>query len=278
LPDSNKGASGKSLGGSKRLESYEVSLQQIKKVIVRDAIIENILRYIREANLQVGDKIPSERKLAAHMKVSRSSVREALKALQYNGLLEIRHGGGAFIRSLAPIPLYTYKKEEKDHFILLRHLIDARRMIEERVVKEMTPKISEEQVRKLYEMEEEQLSALEEGRVEEGSKFELPNMNFELAITEMMGNPVIYDLHKRVETLWKKTFKALSTTPFPPRERYSHHIDIIKGLESRKTRTAVSAMSRHNSILVDYIEEEIRKLNESNGGNGSSSSSSDRLP
>jgi DNA-binding GntR family transcriptional regulator len=143
-------------------------------------------------------------------------------------------------------------------------------MIEERVVKEMTPKITEEQIRRLYEMEEEQLSVLEEGLVEEGSKYELPNMNFELAITEMLENPVIYDLHKRVENLWKKTFKALSTTPFPARERYGHHIDIIKGLESRNTRTAVRAMSRHNSILVDYIEEEIRKLDESNGGNGSS--------
>ena len=248
-------------------ERDKVPLQQIKKVIVRDAIIENILRYIRENNLQTGDKIPSERKLAARMKVSRSSVREALKALEYNGLLEIRHGGGAFIRSLAPIPLETYNKAQKDHFILLRHLIDARRMIEERVVKEMTPKITEEQIRKLYEMEDEQLSALEEGLVEEGSKYELPNMNFELAITEMLGNPVIYDLHKRVETLWKKTFNTLSTTPFPARERYGHHIDIIKGLESGNTRTAVRAISRHNSILVDYIEEEIRKLDESNGEN-----------
>ena len=85
-----------------------MALQQIKKVIVRDAIIENVLQYIEENRLEIGDKIPSERTLASCLKVSRGSVREALKALEYNGILEIHHGGGAFLRSKSPFPLTRY--------------------------------------------------------------------------------------------------------------------------------------------------------------------------
>jgi len=83
----------------------------------------------------------------------------------------------------------------------------------------------------------------------------------------MLNNPYIYDMHKRVESIWKKTFRTLSTTPFPARERYNHHIGIIRGMESGKSRDAVKAMSYHNSILVKYIDDEIRKLDELNNGN-----------
>jgi len=239
-------------------------IQKIKKVIMRDAIIENVLNYIKAHNLQPGDKILSERELSSRMKVSRSSVREALKSLEFNGLLEIRHGGGAFIHSLDPMPLAGYQKEQKDHFVLLRNLIDARRMIEEHVVKEITPRIKPEQVRELFEMEDQQLSIAETEKVEEGSKYELPNMNFELAITAMLNNPVIYDMHKRVETMWKKTFNTLSTTPFPARERYGHHMDIIKGMESGNVKSAIKAMAYHNNVLVKYIDDQIAKLDEKN--------------
>lgn len=237
-----------------------VALQQIKKVIVRDAIIENITRYIRDNNLKVGDRIPSERTLAAAMKVSRSSVREALKTLESNGLLEIRHGGGAFLLSTAAVPVAEYSTAQRDHFVFLRQLIQARRMIEERVVAEVVPHLTESQILSLRRMEDEQLEAAENGLAGEGSRFELPNMNFELAITSLLDNPVIREMHKRVEVLWKKTFRGLSTTPFPARERYNHHMEIIRTMESGNVKAAVKAMAFHNSILADYIDEEIRKL------------------
>ncbi len=237
-----------------------VALQQIKKVIVRDAIIENITRYIRDNNLKVGDRIPSERTLAAAMKVSRSSVREALKTLESNGLLEIRHGGGAFLLSTAAVPVAEYSTAQRDHFVFLRQLIQARRMIEERVVAEVVPHLTESQILSIRRMEDEQIEAAEKGLAGEGSRFELPNMNFALAITSLLDNPVIREMHKRVEVLWKKTFRGLSTTPFPARERYNHHMEIIRTMESGNVKAAVKAMAFHNSILADYIDEEIRKL------------------
>ncbi|PMC37055.1 GntR family transcriptional regulator [Bacillus sp. UMB0899] len=61
-----------------------------------------ILRYIRafiaEKQLSYGDKIPSERELAEKLKVGRSSVREALRALELLGMIETRRGEGTFIK------------------------------------------------------------------------------------------------------------------------------------------------------------------------------------
>ena len=50
--------------------------------------------------MQPGDKLPSERDLADRFGVSRPTVREAMRALSVLGVLEIRHGGGAFVTSL----------------------------------------------------------------------------------------------------------------------------------------------------------------------------------
>ncbi|WP_411256280.1 FadR/GntR family transcriptional regulator [Neobacillus niacini] len=53
---------------------------------------------ISSDNLKSGDKIPSERELSERLNVGRSSVREALRALELLGLIETRRGEGTFIR------------------------------------------------------------------------------------------------------------------------------------------------------------------------------------
>ena len=49
-----------------------------------------------------GDKLPAERELAKQLKVSRHTLREALRSLEVTGLVEFRRGatGGAFIREV----------------------------------------------------------------------------------------------------------------------------------------------------------------------------------
>ncbi|WP_422392288.1 FadR/GntR family transcriptional regulator [Niallia oryzisoli] len=53
---------------------------------------------ITEDRLKPGDKLPSERELSERLNVGRSSVREALRALELLGLIETRRGEGTFIR------------------------------------------------------------------------------------------------------------------------------------------------------------------------------------
>jgi GntR family transcriptional regulator, transcriptional repressor for pyruvate dehydrogenase complex len=74
---------GKSVHSSEKV--YIEILREIKAIIVEDG-------------LQAGDKLPSERELTDRLKVGRSSVREALRALELLGLIETRRGEGTFIR------------------------------------------------------------------------------------------------------------------------------------------------------------------------------------
>src|SRR6476469_2918207 len=74
--------------------------------VTRDALPDQIagrlIALIVEKQLKAGDRLPPERELAVTMGVSRSSLREALRALAMLGVTEMRHGDGTYLTSLEP--------------------------------------------------------------------------------------------------------------------------------------------------------------------------------
>lgn len=61
-------------------------------------IVKQLREMITIDGLKTGDKIPSERELSERLNFGRSSVREALRALELLGLIETKRGEGTFIR------------------------------------------------------------------------------------------------------------------------------------------------------------------------------------
>ena len=66
---------------------------------VYQVIFDKIKEAFLNGELKPGDKLPPERELASHYNVSRTSIREALRVLEINGIIEARQGGGTYIRS-----------------------------------------------------------------------------------------------------------------------------------------------------------------------------------
>ncbi len=92
---------------------------------------EKIREIIQERNLQPGDRLPSERELTDLLHVGRSSVREALRAMELLGLIETRRGEGTFIVDFRKHQLvellssFVFQRENADHDIL-----EVKRIIE----------------------------------------------------------------------------------------------------------------------------------------------------
>ncbi len=81
-----------------------------------------------------GDKLPSERDIAADLDVNRATVREALKKLEMLGLIEIRHGEGIFIKDyLTSGNLELFKMmiylNDTIPFSILQNLLEIRKII-----------------------------------------------------------------------------------------------------------------------------------------------------
>lgn len=238
-------------------------LREIKKIIVHDAIIESVTEYIRAGNLTPGERIPSERALSEMLKVSRSSVRGALKALESEGILEIRHGGGAYLRSLSSPVYYQYTNDHRENLQLLRALVQARQAIEEWTVAEAATRVTENQVRELRARERHQLKTIEQPVPGQEPDFDLPNMDLEVSITRLVDNVILLDMHEKIEKMWKQAYKNLQMTAFSPRTRYEHHMAIIKALARHDPEEARNAISVHNRSLEKHIAAAIEKLGNS---------------
>jgi len=79
-------------------------LQDISKMSLSKVVMAHIKNAILNGQLKFDDKIPTEREMAAGFNVSRNMIREAIRALEIAGYLEVRQGpkGGAFVREFTP--------------------------------------------------------------------------------------------------------------------------------------------------------------------------------
>jgi len=68
----------------KHASSFHDNISKIRKLIIQSALVP-------------GDRLPSEREVAETLGISRASVREALRALSFLGIVETKHGGGTFL-------------------------------------------------------------------------------------------------------------------------------------------------------------------------------------
>ncbi|MEQ6377788.1 GntR family transcriptional regulator [Bacillaceae bacterium S4-13-56] len=112
-------------------------MTQLKSKVYED-VLKRIQYYIKQENLAPGDKILSERELSEQLKVSRSSIREALRAMQLLGLIETRRGKGTFLRAYRPY----YFIETLASFILTeghkkKEIKEIKKMIEKEVAKKV---------------------------------------------------------------------------------------------------------------------------------------------
>jgi DNA-binding GntR family transcriptional regulator len=76
-----------------------VAVDQNSPVPLSAQVREDIVRRIISGEYAVGDKIPSLRSLAAQYSVAELTVHAAVKALQYEGVLESASGRGTFVRA-----------------------------------------------------------------------------------------------------------------------------------------------------------------------------------
>src|SRR5579871_4663929 len=99
-----------------------------------EGAVEQIAERIRIGELGAGDRLPSERDLAAAMQISRATLREAVRVLTAAGVLAVRSGpgGGTFVASdYVPIDLLRSKSDLRLDEVA--GVLEARRLIEPRV-------------------------------------------------------------------------------------------------------------------------------------------------
>jgi GntR family transcriptional repressor for pyruvate dehydrogenase complex len=161
-----------------------MEISPIKSRTLVEEVCERLVAFVRESGGE-GERLPSERKLAEQFQVARGVVREAIKRLEIQGLLEVRQGSG--VRAVyrphealnASLGMLLPEMEER-----LRQLADARITIEPAVAEMAAKKAKRKDVAMLWEIQD----ALE--AAEDLSSAVEIDIKFHRTLAEIAGNEV----------------------------------------------------------------------------------------
>ena len=135
-----------------------MSLRAVEKKRAYEDIVQQILTLIEDGKLKRGDQLPSERDLTETFKVSRTTVREAIRTLESMKLLQCRQGTGTYVIAtseealIQPLAAALFNKKDD-----IRDIFYIRKIIEPHIAhlaaENATPQEIEEMEKILYEQE-----------------------------------------------------------------------------------------------------------------------------
>jgi GntR family transcriptional repressor for pyruvate dehydrogenase complex len=218
-------------------------LQLITTQRLYEHAADHLARLIRAGEYEAGTKLPAERDLARQLGVSRTTVREALLALEIRGLVEVRTGSGAFVTpNGGPLPAGT--PAQKDTGAGPFELLAARKLFEPPVAALAAIAITEAELAALRET----LPLIETRKRDHWEKLEV-DRTFHVLIAKATHNAVIVEV---VESLWREMFGPIfallsERTQLTHKQSmtFSDHSAILGCLERRDAAAAHAAMLGH---------------------------------
>jgi len=181
-----------------------MDLKPIKTKKIYEEIIEQIRILVVKGDLKPGDRLPSERDLAARLDVSRASVREALSALEMMGLVEIRSGEGTYIKKInldsLVTPLTWVLSMEKD---IILELLEVRKMLEGQTVSLAAKRATKEDLQDLEDTIETMHEDVQTGQIGEDA-----DLRFHYAIARASKNNILLRLMNAISDTMHHSLKA----------------------------------------------------------------------
>jgi DNA-binding FadR family transcriptional regulator len=201
-------------------------------------VAERIQELIREQQMEPGARLPSERDLAASLRVSRASLREGLIALELGGVVEVRGGSGVYVSEHPASPADVPEAGPGPFEVL-----SARGVIETEVAamaaKNASPAALDAILAALLDMERSH---------EDRSSNELADRNFHLAIARATGNSalvgVIDYLWRQRSSLWHRLKQHYRTEELRMATLLDHRA-IFDAIAARDASGARKAMRLH---------------------------------
>ena len=161
-----------------------------------EGAVEQIAERIRLGELAEGDRLPSERELAAAMQISRPTLREAVRVLADAGVLSVRTGsaGGIFVAS-GYVPFELLRSKSGLRMDEVAGVLEARRLVEPRVAQLAALNAREDDFARLQAIIDEQKRLLAKGDVlADEDRFLQLDTQFHLRIARATGNTTIVGL------------------------------------------------------------------------------------
>jgi GntR family transcriptional repressor for pyruvate dehydrogenase complex len=215
------------------------------ETVHRGRVYEQVLKQLQEqivtGRLKPGDRLPPERELAQRFKVSRSSVRDAIQALQVMRLVRSRQGGGTAVCEISADTLASPLSQAlAGQQGLIAELIEARKIIEPPLAARAAVNATEEEIERLEEIlcRQEEKTRRSEPVLEEDS-------DFHYTIALAARNSVVRRMVDLLMDLLRASRSRNMQIPGRLARSLAGHRRVLAAIRSRDPRAARAAMLRH---------------------------------
>jgi len=226
-----------------------MELAPIRSTRIYEEIVRQVKAMIAEGRLKGGDRLPPERDLAEKFVVSRTSVREALRALESLGLVEIRPGEGTFIRQMSvealvePLALVMLSQREATG-----ELFEARRLLEPALAALAAARATPEEIQEMDRILEEQAREVAAGRTGLAQ-----DAQFHAAIGAASHNRAITRIAHAIMDLLAQSREESLNTPGRPTRSHDSHRRVLAAIRGRDAEGARLAMLEHLESVESLV-------------------------
>lgn len=217
-------------------------MSAIKRVSLSEQVLSSIIKNVQERGLQVGDQLPTEGEFAELFQVSRTSVREAMKALSMNGAVESIPGKGTFMRT----PMLNFILNESENLVFqanvsISQLMEIRTALELLAGDLAITRATEEEVETVA-LELEHLKKA----VLSGKPWVVEGTSFHTRIAQIAKNPLLLQLIEGYALTVGKYKDAMQEDRKTDMKRHiKEHEDILYALETRDREAMQLAVRTH---------------------------------
>lgn len=219
---------------------------------VTDDAISKIKQMIQQGELRPGDRLPPEQELSERLGLSRSSMREAVKALEAMRILDVRRGDGTYVTSLQPSLLLEAMSFVLDfhesHAVL--EVFEVRRIVEPASAAIAARRASAGQVAAMRE----HLTKVDAGTASD--ELVEHDVEFHRQIASATGNGYLVSLLETIssQTARARVWRALTQEGAVPRTLHEHE-RILDAIEAGDAEMARAAMIVHIAGVEHWLHD-----------------------
>lgn len=214
---------------------------------VHQSVARQIAELIESGNFKKGDKLPAERALAERFKVSRSSIREAIKSLAQKNLVESRRGDGTYILADMDADIFeAFTTAFSDQKKRISDIFQFRRVIEPEIAALAAASMNENTLNRLK-----VIVCDQQMQAQNGKNTSDLDAKLHLEIAKATGNSIFPEMMQALDRIMEESRSEILQPPKRQQASIVAHFKILEAFENNNPAQAREAMRKH----IDEVEE-----------------------
>lgn len=211
-------------------------------------VIQKLRLRLTSGEFRVGDRLPPEAALAADLGVGRTTLREAVRVLEHDGLVDVRHGSGSYVRSLSGAGAFSTRLRQGR----VLEVLEVRRALEIEMTRLTAARRSEGVLLAMT-------RALEQMRQSAEAQDERSFLDADMEMCRLLavgtGNAILMELHGSFAEALRLALAQVLAIPGVMLNCLSRHGQLYEAILARDEDLAVAVAKSHLERLTRLVED-----------------------